>query len=229
MMKTVPNITRLRNSARTLAIAVMSLGAFSAGAQTTTFNYTGSMQTYTVPAGVTLVRIDAQGAQGGSVTVACAATGGLGARMQGDVTVTPGEVISVLVGGQGQTNGEDGGGGGGSFTVRTGNIPLVIAGGGGGASNNIQICTGNRNGVNASITTSGTASANGLVAGGTAGNGGGANVGSGGGGGGFNTDGVAGSGNPNGRGKSYLNGGAGGTPPTSSDNGGYGGGGCGWF
>jgi hypothetical protein len=212
---------------KSLAVAGLLLAAITGNAQTT-FNYTGAMQTYTVPPGVTLIHIDAQGAQGGNVTVACAATGGLGARMQGDVTVTPGEILSVLVGGQGQTNGEDGGGGGGSFVVRTGNVPLVVAGGGGGASNNIQICTGNRNGVNASITTSGTASANGLVAGGSPGNGGGANVGSGGGGGGFNTDGVGGSGNVNGRGRAYINGGAGGTG-IASDHGGYGGGGCGWF
>jgi hypothetical protein len=225
--KITQKTNRLFKRAKTLAVFALGFVGLQGFAQTT-FNYTGALQTYTVPVGTTVIRIDAQGAQGGSVTVACAATGGLGARMVGDVTVTPGEVLSILVGGQGQTNGEDGGGGGGSFVVRTGNVPLVVAGGGGGASNNIQICTGNRNGVNASITTSGTASANGLIAGGTPGNGGGANVGSGGGGGGFNTDGVGGSGNTNGRGRSYLNGGAGGTG-NASDHGGYGGGGCGWF
>ena len=87
-----------------------------------------------------------------------------------------------------------------------------MAGGGGGASNDINACRNgaNRNGVNASITTSGTASGDGVVAGGTAGNGGGANNGSGGGGGGFFTDGTAGSGLPGNNGKSYINGGAGG-------------------
>lgn len=204
----------------------MLLAGLSGNAQTT-FNYTGALQTYTVPVGVTLIHVDAQGAQGGSITIACAATGGLGARMQGDVTVTPGEVLTVLVGGQGLTQGEDGGGGGGSFVVRTGNVPLVVAGGGGGATNNIQICTGLRNGVNASITTSGTASANGLVAGGTPGNGGGANVGSGCGGGGFYTDGAYGA-NMNGRGRAYVNGGAGGTGQ-NNNHGGFGGGGCGWY
>lgn len=210
-----------------LAVIALSVLNLDADAQVTTFNYTGSMQTYTVPVGVNLIRIDAQGAQGGSITIACAATGGLGARMVGDVSVTPGEVISVLVGGQGLTQGEDGGGGGGSFTVRTGNVPLVIAGGGGGATNNIQICTGLRNGVDASITTSGTASANGLVAGGTGGNGGGAQVGSGCGGGGFYTDGAYAA-NMNGRGRAYVNGGAGGTGQ-NNNHGGYGGGGCGWY
>ncbi|MBK9482337.1 MAG: hypothetical protein IPO02_10250 [Bacteroidetes bacterium] len=49
--------------------------------------------------------MEARGAQGGSINVNCVASGGLGARMIGDVAVTPGEVISVLVGQQGFTNG----------------------------------------------------------------------------------------------------------------------------
>ncbi len=189
----------------------------------TTFNYTGTLQTFTVPVGVTMITVDATGAQGGSVTVSCAATGGLGARIVGDVAVTPGEVISIMVGQQGFTNGSDAGGGGGSFVVRTGNVPLICAGGGGGATNNIGACGANRNGVNATITTSGTASGNGLVAGGTAGNGGGASSGSGGGGGGFLTNGVAGTGLPNNNGKAYVNGGAGGSGIIYAF-GGYGGG-----
>ena len=78
---------------------------------TTTFNYTGSLQTFTVPSGITTINIDARGAQGGSVTIACAATGGIGARMVVDIEITPGEVITILVGGDGQNNDEQGGGG----------------------------------------------------------------------------------------------------------------------
>jgi HYR domain/Secretion system C-terminal sorting domain len=196
---------------------------------TQTFNFvTASLQTFTVPAGVTSIHIDASGAQGGSVTTTCAATGGLGARMEGDFAVTPGEVLSIMVGEQGLTNGSDAGGGGGSFVVRTGNVLLVAAGGGGGATNNITACGANRNGINATITTSGTASGNGLVAGGINGNGGGASSGSGGGGGGFLTNGIAGTGFAGNNGKSYLNGGAGGNG-NNNDRGGYGGGGAGWF
>ena len=206
---------------------ILFFGCASSFAQTT-FNYTGSLQTYTVPVGVTSIHIDASGAQGGSANITCVGTGGLGARMQGDFSVTPGEVLSILVGEQGHTNGQDGGGGGGSFVVRTGNIALLVAGGGGGGTNNVNSCGVNLNGINASITTSGTNSANGTVAGGTLGNGGGASGGAGGGGGGFNTNGTAGSGYANGNGKSYLNGGAGGTG-LDNDFGGYGGGGAGWF
>jgi hypothetical protein len=195
---------------------------------TLTLNYTGSLQTFTVPAGVTSLHIDASGAQGGSISNSCSAPGGLGARMEGDFVVTPGEVLNVMVGQQGLTNGSDAGGGGGTFVVRTGNVCLVAAGGGGGATNNINQCGSNLAGINASITTSGTASGNGLVAGGTNGNGGGASGGSGGGGGGFLTDGTAGTGLANNNGKAYVNGGAGGTG-NNNDFGGYGGGGAGWF
>jgi hypothetical protein len=192
------------------------------------FNYTGSAQSFTVPAGVTTITINGKGAQGGNVSTVCAATGGLGASMTGDFAVVPGEVLTIVVGQQGLTNGEDAGGGGGTYVVRVGNIPLLVAGGGGGASNNIQACGANRNGRDASITTSGTSSADGVIAGGTGGNGGGASGGSGGGGGGFFTNGTAGTGFAGNNGKSYLNGSAGGSGVVN-DSGGYGGGGAGWF
>ncbi|HRV87449.1 MAG TPA: HYR domain-containing protein, partial [Saprospiraceae bacterium] len=192
------------------------------------FNYSGTIDNFVVPDGVTSLTIKVRGAQGGSVSTTCSATGGLGAEMIGDFAVTPGESLMVLVGQQGLSNGSDAGGGGGSFVVGSGNTPLIIAGGGGGATNNIRNCGSNLNGIDASITTSGTASANGLVAGGTGGNGGGASSGSGGGGGGFFTDGTAGTGLANNNGKSFLHGGIGGTG-NNNDFGGFGGGGAGWF
>lgn len=97
-------------------------------AQTQTFNYSGRIESFTVPAGVTYLRIEAWGAQGGN-------SGGRGARIRGDVTVTPGEVLRILVGGQGTAkHSYQSGGGGGSFVVRQNNNPLIIAGGGGGQS-----------------------------------------------------------------------------------------------
>jgi gliding motility-associated-like protein len=194
---------------------------------TVTFTPSGSVQTFTVPQYVTKIDIDARGAGGGSVSVSCTANGGLGARMRASFNVVSGQVLSVIAGQSGQTNNEDGGGGGGSF-VGIGATPLIVAGGGGGASNNIQLCGSNLNGVNASITTFATASADGAVPGGYPGNGGFANTGVGGGGGGYYTDGVAGSSGPSGNGKSFINGGAGGTG-SGGDSGGHGGGGAGWY
>ncbi|NOQ72761.1 MAG: T9SS type A sorting domain-containing protein [Crocinitomix sp.] len=102
------------------------LGAAGAWGQITTFDYTGSLETYTVPLDVTSIRITTVGAQGAN-------DGGLGASMQGDFDVTPGEVLTILVGGEGLTvSMTRSGGGGGSFVVNSSDDPLIIAGGGGG-------------------------------------------------------------------------------------------------
>jgi len=184
----------------------------------TVFVYTGAMQSFTVPAGVTSITIEALGAQGGG-------GGGLGAKMTGTFTVTPGQVLQVLVGGLGGNGGSYGsGGGGGTFVVAPGNVLLIAAGGGGGTGHN-------NNGVGQPYsigTTATSGNAGGDTnggAGGTAGNGGalgncnscGAN-GNAGGGGGFLTNGAGQA--PAYGGLSFLNGGSGGIL-----NGGFGGGG----
>ena len=152
-----PNIVTVADSGTCGAIASYASPTATNSctiAGTVTFNYTApALQTFTVPTGVTSINIDASGAQGGSVTVSCPATGGLGARMQGDFAVTPGEGLSIMVGQAGLTNGSDAGGGGGTFVVRTGNVLLVAAGGGGGATNDIGQCRVLGNGSDASITT----------------------------------------------------------------------------
>ena len=184
----------------------------------TVFNYTGAMQSFTVPAGVTSITIQALGAQGGG-------NGGLGAKMTGTFTVTPGQVLQVLVGGLGGDGGSYGsGGGGGTFVVAPGNVLLIAAGGGGGTGHN-------NNGVGAAYsigTTATSGNAGGDTnggAGGVSGNGGalgncascGSN-GNAGGGGGFLTNGAGLA--PAYGGLSFLNGGSGGIL-----NGGFGGGG----
>lgn len=129
------------------------------------FVYTGAMQTYTVPAGVTSIRIDAYGAQGGTGAngagsgVSTGGTGGFGSSASGILSVTPGEVLNIFVGGQGGTptagfNGggtggsQNAGGGGGATDVRQGgsatvNRVIVAAGGGGGGRGGCDV-----NGVN---------------------------------------------------------------------------------
>jgi hypothetical protein len=138
-----------------------------------TVTYSGGIGTYTVPAGVTSLRIRTIGAQGGAITNIIA-PGGQGAIMQGDFCVTPGQVLAYMVGGQGVGGLYTGGGGGGSFVWdNTTGTPLIIAGGGGGAayySTGVPASTG----VNASTGTDGTAcgGCGSLGGGGTAGNGG---------------------------------------------------------
>ncbi len=126
------------NNACSFAIAAMCLGVTGLSAQTT-FSYTGGMQTYTVPAGVTSIRIETWGAQGSG------GNGGNGGYARGDMAVTPGQVLNVYVGGQ---TGYNGGGlghaainrnGGGASDVRVSPYALanrvIVAGGGGGGGN----------------------------------------------------------------------------------------------
>jgi hypothetical protein len=189
-------------------ILTFFFGITNLWSQVTTFSYTGVIDLYTVPAGVTSLQIEATGAQGG---IGSAAAGGFGATMQGDFIVTPGQIIEILVGEQPQAGN---GGGGGSFAIdqSTGN-PLVIAGAGGGGAG--ACCGTVHNGVDAVITLDGTDGLNasgGSGTGGVNGNGGAAGVNGqqSGCGGGFLTSGADGQGGSTG-GQSYLLGGASGT------------------
>ena len=120
---------------------------------TQTFNYTGSVQTWTVPQGVTSIEIDAYGGKGGSDD-ANWAVGGKGGRVQATMSVTPGQVLNIYVGGKGDNYGNGGynggggravspayrsGGGGGATDIRIGGSALsdrvLVAGGGGGYQN----------------------------------------------------------------------------------------------
>ncbi len=123
------------------------VGTDPCGTGSQTFNFTGGMQTFTVPVGVTTVTIVADGAQGGTSSGA----GGQGGRATGDLVVVPGQILNVFVGGAGaggpaaaggfngggngffSSNGT-GAGGGGASDVRVGGTALanrVIVGGGG--------------------------------------------------------------------------------------------------
>ncbi|MEI6761113.1 MAG: glycine-rich protein [Betaproteobacteria bacterium] len=108
--------------------------SYTGASATLTFNYTGAITTWTVPAGVTSITATARGAQGGSN----GGTGGLGASVQGTLTVTPGQVLSILVGQQPPNTGSFAGGGGGSYIANGSAFatatPLIVAGGGGGAT-----------------------------------------------------------------------------------------------
>lgn len=97
-----------------------------------TFNYTGAIQTFTVPPCTSTMMIEARGAQGGG-------DGGKGARMVGVFNVTPGQVFKILVGKAGSASSPvmaGNGGGGGSFVTDMLNNPFVVAGGGGGSGAN---------------------------------------------------------------------------------------------
>ncbi|MBL7703176.1 MAG: hypothetical protein JNM14_13065 [Ferruginibacter sp.] len=155
-----------------------------------TFGFTGGMQTFTVPAGVTSLFIQTRGAQGGAGAVggntAGGGPGGLGGYAEGNLAVTPGQVLNIFVGGQGATpaggfnggaNGgsQNAGGGGGASDVRVGGTGaanrVITAGGGGG---------GGRGGCDQGAATTGGVGGNGGSGGGGVGANGGDSATSGG-------------------------------------------------
>ncbi len=187
---------------------------------TTSFEYTGSIATWTVPLSASY-EITAYGAKGGG------AYGGNGAVIGGSFLLDSGVTLNLLVGGQGVTaqGGDVSGGGGGTFVVAPTNTPLLVAGGGGGSGYDIDTLGlgTNSHGYDASTTTSGTGAGSSGGTNGAGGLGGGSrNNRGGGGGGGLFGSGM--SGNEAAGGQSYLSGGSGGGSGGSGA-GGFGGGG----
>jgi hypothetical protein len=131
----------------TSTISVATTGRRYAG-----FAYTGAVQSFSVPAGVTSATVELLGARGGQLA-SPTSTAGLGGRVQGVLTVTPSSTLYVYVGQTSSTTtaGYNGGGtgygtgagGGGATDVRTVggawnltaslNARQLVAGGGGGA------------------------------------------------------------------------------------------------
>ena len=76
---------------------------YISGTAQTTFTYTGTVQTYIVPSGVTGISVDMVGGQGGcwndSLGTGYVFYGGLGGRTQAHINVIPGNTIYVFVGG----------------------------------------------------------------------------------------------------------------------------------
>jgi len=136
-----------------LTLLTLSAGVLSAQ-HDTTLNFTGSLQTFTVPCGVDSVFIETWGAQGGAGNQGNSSSGptnggsgGFGGYAGGWLMVTPGQTLNIMVGGQGSTptagfNGggtsgaDNAGGGGGASDVRVNGTAesdrVITAGGGGG-------------------------------------------------------------------------------------------------
>ena len=130
-----------------------------------TFSFTGSEQTFKVPAGVTHLTITARGASGArgyGFLFATPPPGGLGGIVIATISVTPRERLAIFVGGRGRAGGFNGGGagggpgccagfGGGASDVRQGGHSLadrviVAAGGGGSGSAGYVAISGSQTG-----------------------------------------------------------------------------------
>src|SRR5262249_9401481 len=81
------------------AAAALLFAAQGASADTFNFGFTGGEQTFTVPSGVTSIRVIAIGGHGG--IGAGGTAGGFGGWTVGDVAVKPGQTLFVDVGGNG--------------------------------------------------------------------------------------------------------------------------------
>ena len=91
-------------------------------------HYTGGFQIWTVPAGVTSITVEVNGAEGGNHIQGSNNIGGEGGVVNGTYAVTPGQILRIYVGGTtaSPTGGYNGGGNGGTNSNYTA--------GGGGAS-----------------------------------------------------------------------------------------------
>lgn len=222
----------------------------TAGGGSTTTNYSGSTQSFVVPAGITAINVDVQGAAGGTTS---GFPGGKGARVQARLSVTPGETLTLIVGGAGTDGGQlrygpgvnlnmtnsfrkpggYNGGGNGGVGYESGYSDTVYElGGSGGGSSEIRrgssrlVVAGGGGGAGAFYGVGGSGGdPNGQVGGstywtGSQGGGGGSQGGGGSGGGG---------GSPPGQSGGFGQGGQGGDYPTSGNNPGGGGGGGGGY
>ncbi|MBT7910031.1 MAG: hypothetical protein HN607_05815, partial [Verrucomicrobia bacterium] len=144
------------------AIFVLAIGGRADGPDHDVYNYTytGAVQTFTVPAGITSISVDAYGASGTTIDPSQGnydSQLGKGGRVLANLTVTPGDTLNIYVGeaphdeewssGAGGWNGGGGGmldrggtfPGGGATDIRIGgtglNNRVIVAGGGGGKRN----------------------------------------------------------------------------------------------
>lgn len=249
------NATRNLNNAiwqQGVAVAggfIYTVGGNYPNGAATVYNTQGS-DTYTVPAGFNTITFKAWGGGGGGAGGGRSGSGGNGGGsgyVRTVLSVTPGEVLNVMVGGgggggTGRSDGGDGGGGGGYSSIsHSGSVLALAAGGAGGGGGGYNSGTNGGNGGAGGGTTgiSGdTASGNSGGGGGTQSSGG--SAGSGGGNSGSGGSSLAGGGGADGRsgsgsdgstsnGATSGSGGSGGLGSVSNNYAGGGGGGGGYY
>lgn len=206
----------------------------------TTFLYTGDIQSWSVPSDVYYVRVKCWGAGGGCGFVN--SRGGVGGYSQAEFSVTPGQNLSIVVGGGGKSGelgsaalyggggdgkGGGGGSGGGLCSVVIPSLWGIYAGGGGGTGDGNTQYGGQPAGNGGGANLSGGNAGSYIFQEGSPGNGGIGGTTTGGGSGGWNDTVIKESNDVDG---SFLNGGDGASYLSSSGGGGagyYGGGGGG--
>jgi Glycine rich protein len=151
---------RFLAAALTCAIALpLAFAATAAAVETEVFAYTGAEQEFEVPEGVHFIKVDLVGGTGGD---AATASGGEADEVVSGLSVIPGTILYIEVGGRGESEAEGGeggfngggdgaGGGGGASDIRTAprstplsteDTRLIVAAGGGGAGGDGPFGTG---------------------------------------------------------------------------------------
>lgn len=100
-----------------------------------TFTYTGSQQTYTVPAGIAIIAVHALGASGGPGPIGA---GGVGEDLTAYLPVKPGEVLYTEVGQDGTAGGGATYGGGGAAGTQGDGLAAASSGGG---ATDVRLCS----------------------------------------------------------------------------------------
>jgi hypothetical protein len=124
-------------------VAAGSATLYASGS--TPFTYTGSDQTFVVPPTVYTLQVTLSGAGGETATDGSnQGDGGAGGYVTGTLPVSPGELLTVVVGGKtgygggGAAGAAGAGRGGGRTAIRRGGVDIVTAGGGGGGGQKTQ-------------------------------------------------------------------------------------------
>src|ERR1700722_8612955 len=110
--------------------SALAMTVASAEAGATTFDFTASLVSWTVPTNGVYV-ITAYGAQGGSGDLVA---GGLGAEAGGYIPLSAGTMLAVIAGGQGAPEA-----GGGSFVFNITDGSYLVAAGGGGIGFSLNV------------------------------------------------------------------------------------------
>lgn len=177
---------------------------------------TQGIQEFTVPVSGPYLFVAAGASGGGNIS----SFGCRGRVLQGEIFLTAGQVLRIVVGQRGEIGNGSSGGGGGSYVV-SGNNPIIIAGGGAGYHVALTAAVPNSDG---NYGNNGQAASDGTGPGGVGGSGGsGSSSGWGGGGAGFNSNGTNASFCSGTGGFSFGNGALGGST-CNNTNGGFGGG-----
>jgi hypothetical protein len=167
-----------------MVVGVLGVSAnASAVTKTVTITPSSTEKAFTVPAGVSEVKVEAvaeSGQSGCSAFEGTAGPGGSGAKLTATLSASPGEKLDVQFGGGGEAGAGEkcpgGHGGGASDLLTESSTPLVVAGGGGGGGAGCCEETGGKGGSAEPPGLAGGTGANGT---GAAGDGGGGGTGGG--------------------------------------------------